>query len=80
LLKSKEVEEFRYDRTVYTAAVGKCGTCYYCVNVCPENAIKEWNPPHHQPLFVYTMYKMCGSLPTRRTEYNTLEIKWTEAD
>jgi Fe-S-cluster-containing hydrogenase component 2 len=45
LLKSKEVEKFRYDKTVYVVAVGKCGTCYYCVNACPENAIKEWNPP-----------------------------------
>jgi NAD-dependent dihydropyrimidine dehydrogenase PreA subunit len=45
MLKSKEVEKFRYDKTVYIVAVGKCGTCYYCVNACPENAIREWDPP-----------------------------------
>jgi formate hydrogenlyase subunit 6/NADH:ubiquinone oxidoreductase subunit I len=41
LLKSKEVEKFKYDKTVHIAAIGKCGECYYCVNACPENAIKE---------------------------------------
>ena len=44
-MKSKAVEKFRYDKTVCVVAVGKCGTCYYCVNGCPENAIQEWNPP-----------------------------------
>jgi formate hydrogenlyase subunit 6/NADH:ubiquinone oxidoreductase subunit I len=44
-LKSGEVEKSRYDRSVYIAAIGKCGGCYYCVNACPENAIKEQMPP-----------------------------------
>jgi NAD-dependent dihydropyrimidine dehydrogenase PreA subunit len=45
MLKSKEVDKFKYDKTVYIAAVGNCGACYNCANVCPENVIKEWNPP-----------------------------------
>jgi NAD-dependent dihydropyrimidine dehydrogenase PreA subunit len=44
LFKSKEIEKLRYGKAVYVVAVGKCGMCYYCVNVCPENAIREWNP------------------------------------
>lgn len=40
-MKSDEVEKFRYDNSVYIAAIGKCGVCYYCVNACPENAIRE---------------------------------------
>jgi formate hydrogenlyase subunit 6/NADH:ubiquinone oxidoreductase subunit I len=44
-LKSEVAEKYRYNKSVYIATIGKCGSCYYCVNACPENAIKEWNPP-----------------------------------
>jgi formate hydrogenlyase subunit 6/NADH:ubiquinone oxidoreductase subunit I len=78
LLKSKDVEKFKYDKTVYIAAVGNCGACYYCVNACAENAIKEWNPPHYQPCSMYKVYEMCGSMSTKCTTHNTLGIKWAE--
>jgi formate hydrogenlyase subunit 6/NADH:ubiquinone oxidoreductase subunit I len=44
-LKSTEVRKYRYDKSVYIAVIGDCGGCYYCVNACPEKAIKESKPP-----------------------------------
>lgn len=44
-LMSRDVQKYRYDKSVYIAVIGKCGECYYCVDVCPEKAIKEWKPP-----------------------------------
>ena len=40
----KELEKYRYDKSVYTVAIGKCGVCYLCVDECPENAIEEREP------------------------------------
>jgi formate hydrogenlyase subunit 6/NADH:ubiquinone oxidoreductase subunit I len=44
-LRSNEVERFKYNKNVHIAVIGKCGGCYHCVDVCQENAIKEWMPP-----------------------------------
>ena len=41
----RELEKYRYDKTVYVGVVGHCASCYYCLYVCPENAIKETKPP-----------------------------------
>ena len=40
-----KVEKYRYKKSVYVGEVGNCAACYYCLYACPENAIKDTNPP-----------------------------------
>ncbi len=40
----KELEKYRYDKSVCTAAIGRCGMCYMCIEECPENAIEKRSP------------------------------------
>ena len=39
-----EFERYRYNKSVYVAAIGKCGACYICVDECPEGAIEKSEP------------------------------------
>ena len=46
----------------------------------PRKCHKGTEPSRYRPLFMYKMYEMCGSLPTRCNASDTLDIKWAEAD
>ena len=61
----KDVEKFRFDKNVFLAVVGECGGCYYCVNACPEDAIKEWMPPTVDPSRCTRCLKCVEACPRR---------------
>ena len=39
-----EFNTYQYNKSVYVAAIGKCGARYICVDECPEGAIERSEP------------------------------------